>query len=94
MEASRLSANSGDDDENGAPLSERIARDCEQLAVHAVRLGGPGAAAVRAAARQLVVAVEQYEQLRRRLAAEQPRDGARPSSVAHAAAGISAEGGA
>ncbi len=55
---------------------DRFARECARLAGSAARLVGPGANAVRAAAQQLLTAIEIFEQHRRRLAAEVLRAGA------------------
>ena len=49
---------------------ERIVRRCGNIASAVERLAGPGAAAVRSASRQLLLAIDLYEQRQRRLAAE------------------------
>lgn len=49
---------------------DRLARDCETVAAQVERLRGPGVAAVRSAARALIVALELYMQQQRRVAAE------------------------
>jgi len=48
--------------------------DCQQLGARLEGLSGPGAQAVRSAARRLVVAMELYEQHERRVAAEVLRE--------------------
>jgi hypothetical protein len=47
-----------------------LGRKCEDVATDVAGVNGPGAGAVRAAAHALAVAIQLYEQQRRRMAAE------------------------
>jgi len=74
LETALVRHNGGSDAGPGVGERARLSRRCERLAQDLRGLTGPGATAVRAAARQLLVAIELYEQQRRRLAAEVLRD--------------------
>ena len=71
--AAEAPATGSSDDDRGLDLP-RVARRCAQLATDVRALGGPGASAVRSAARQLALALELYVQNQRRLEAEVLRD--------------------